>query len=199
MPKLKRFGDFDEDEFKVAASDPRNGARAQPRFGIHPAYIEQLMSTFHSGVFPYETPDAMYRHAIKRHVAWLLGVAAQIGQGDRIPSIMQHLEIIDRVVLEEERMANFTASIDKIEEVVRKTANNPGGERRVKELLVRLWGEVKAMPVGYWRALYRKMFKAKFAAELQRNPQAASLILLGDYADEEIEEDDERNEQQPEI
>lgn len=182
-----RFAGYPEDEFKTASREPRTGAKAKVQFYIHPGYVEQLMIYFHSHQLPYDTPEAMFRHAIRRHEAWLKEVVIQLPGGVALPSIHEHLEIQNRIVMEEERMLSFTAHIDKIEEVVRKLGEMPGGERRAVEVLRDLWADIQEMPVGYWRAVYRKMFRKRFGPWLRRTPHGANLIPMAEFTDDEYE------------
>jgi len=184
----QQFGQYDEAEFKVPSCDPKTGESVPVRFKIHPGYIGQIEKTFYSQKLPYETPDAIFRHALKRHCEWMLELDRHLG-GEPVPSIMHNLAMIARTVFEEERMAGFLAGIDKIEQVVRQINEFPGGDRRSHYLIGKLWGDIREMPAGYWRTVYRNIFRKRFGALMKRKPQSASLVLIGEYTDLELDEE----------
>jgi len=176
---------LDKDEFRVGTYEPRTGRSAKMSFNIHPGYVDQLDLIFQGRLLPFDTIEAVMRYCIKVGSEELLAKLDELSPDKPFNSIMEHLRIQDRILAEEERMLGFVEHLKHIEDVIGRVAEMPGG---VRQAVKDLWAETEAMPSGYWRAVYRKLFRQRFSAWLKRTPHGANLVPIVDLVAQDEEE-----------
>lgn len=154
-----------DSEYVIPASDTQ-GHSARHYCRTIPQMARQVEQIVASRTFPYRTKGDLIRHAIHRHVRWLLGqkpVVTVSGQVDTILEIMR----------DEEMNADFVMVFDKLGQRI-STYLSSGANGEAVRLVRMIQENIKAMPEGFWRDRYEKQIRERYG-HLLKNQAKASL------------------------
>ena len=120
--------------------------------------------------FPYRTKGDIFRHALHRHVKWLMA------QAD-IPSVMGQVDTIMEILRDEESASDFSLVFDKLGE--RISAHLSGGsEGEARRLVLLVYRHVEDMPDGYWKEKYQGEIKGRYG-HILKGAKTAGLNMDG--------------------
>ena len=147
------FQESSPDEFLVPASDNKgHSERLWTR--IQPGHERQMEIILRSKFFPYNSKGDITRHAIARHLQWL------VGQGP-IPSVLGQVDAIIEIMREEEFNRGFQEVLGRLMKSVEYHMAK-GESLRAGALIARVMSKVADMPEGQWKEAYEKEIKSQF-------------------------------------
>ncbi len=145
----------DEQSFIVPATD-HNGHHQRFWGTYTPQMARQVSNVVDAKIFPYRSKGDMMRHAVKRHLDWLEGIA------DRpFPSVMKQVDAILEVMVQEQMAADFESVFDKMQARVADFMSR-GEADMAAEMVNRIHGHISQMPEGSWKKRYLEKLKASY-------------------------------------
>lgn len=105
LPKAKVY---DSGEFNVPATDGK-GNKERRWVELQPGYVNQIGAILASKCFPYRSEQSFIRHAIHRHIRYLLTLEPQIRNHVAI------LESINRIISTQEMMLEVADLIGRLD------------------------------------------------------------------------------------
>lgn len=161
-------GDKDQrtnwDYWHIPARGPRgHSSRIQVR--VPPELLAQCQNAFNSGHYPYKSIGYMYRHALLRHLNWLRENPDYV---DGVGSTINAINAMVKVLREEDFMDDFRGMFDKLEETVSRHRSR-GEIDRARQVVMSIWGEVKAMEDEFWRLQYEGELVKRYGELLKQD------------------------------
>ena len=141
------------DNYRISASD-NQGHSARHWFRTIPQMARQVEQVVAGKKFPYRTKGDLLRHALHRHIQWLVSQGA-------ITSVTGQVDAILEIMRDEEMNSDFIMVFDKMNE--RINGHLGAGATGEAVRLIRLVQDyVKVMPEGHWRERYTREIEMKF-------------------------------------
>lgn len=143
-PRVKAY---DLNEFNIPASDGR-GLKERRWVELQPGYVNQMGAILATKNFPYRSEQSLIRHAIHRHLRYLLSLEPQS------PNHISVLEVINRIVATQEMMLEVSDLIGRVERTVHELVQR-GMKSEAVRMVYDLRRKVEAMHEdrdGVWRA-----------------------------------------------
>jgi hypothetical protein len=147
MPKL------DPIEFRIPATDTK-GHNARHWFRCIPVMARQVEQIIQSKKFPYRTKGDLLRHALHRHMGWLLSI-------EPVPSVSGQVDAILEIMRDEEMNNDFSLVFDKMAERVSQHLSS-GSHREATRLIITIKNCITNMPDGFWKDKYKKHIEDRY-------------------------------------
>ena len=145
--------EYDTDKFCTSACDQK-GHSEKLWVRVPPAVSRQIDVVLASGHFPYKTRSDATRHALERHLAWLVTlepIPSLIGQVEAANEIIRHQQFQQELV---DMVANLSRAVD--------VCVSQGAVGEARRLVSAVKHQIMKMPDGYWRNRCLHELKAKF-------------------------------------
>uniref|UniRef100_A0A6M3KGK2 Uncharacterized protein n=1 Tax=viral metagenome TaxID=1070528 RepID=A0A6M3KGK2_9ZZZZ len=140
-PLLERTG-HDPDEFRYPVKDSDGHVRIW--LSLPTAVSDQIEFIIRSHQFPYAAATDLFRHAVHRHLEWLLSFPT------RIKNIMSQINIMREMLIEEDAKAAASEVVEKLATVTDRYI----AMRRWKDaqnIAGRIYDQINKSPDSYWR------------------------------------------------
>ena len=148
----------DSSEFIIPASDTK-GHSARHWFRCIPAMARQVEQIIQSKKFPYRTKGDLLRHALHKHMGWLVSVEPMVTVSGQVDAILE--------VMRDEEMSNdFALVFEKMGERISQHIANES-HREAARLVLTIQACVKEMPEGFWKDKYQEKLKRKYGSLLK--------------------------------
>jgi len=131
-------------EFILPASDERGDSR-KLWIRVPPQLAHQAEVIVASKSFPYTFPTDLYRHAVYRHVRWLLGLEETIES--YIPQIDAMAEILTRI----EMLQKFEETITRTDRVLSGLMGSEAGRKEGLKILNSMRARAVEIEDSYFR------------------------------------------------
>lgn len=138
-----------EREFHVVYTDS-HGHDARVQFRISKHVLTQLQLEFDTKDLPYALIHDMYRHALQRHIDWMVAVRAHRGNKPPIKSVMRAYREIEYVIQEEEMQAGFESKIKSMTKFIERYVREDQRDRAAS-MVERVLSAIATMPEGDWK------------------------------------------------
>lgn len=143
----------DPSEFIIPASDTK-GHSARHWFRCIPAMARQVEQIIQSKKFPYRTKGDLLRHALHKHMGWLVSVEPMVTVSGQVDAMLE-------VMRDEEMSSDFSIVFEKMgERVAQHMASN--SQREATRLVLTIQTCVKEMPEGFWKDKYQRQLKERY-------------------------------------
>lgn len=145
----------DPSEFIIPASDTK-GHSARHWFRCIPAMARQVEQIIQSKKFPYRTKGDLLRHALHRHMGWLVSIESMITVSGQVDAMLE--------IMRDEEMSNdFALVFEKMGERIAQhmSANS---QREAARLVLTIQACVREMPEGFWKSRYKEQIKERYGS-----------------------------------
>jgi len=156
---MDESGNYKEESFIIPASDAK-GHSVRQGFRCTPGHDRQMNIILSSRRFPYKTKPDLLRHAMDRHLKWLLTLDSSL------PSVMTQIGIITEILKDEEFHQEFRRIFDRMGDAVANYMSQ-GSNTEAQRIILQVIAQVKKMPEGYWRDRYLTEIKQRYGHLLQ--------------------------------
>lgn len=153
------------DEWVIPASDDK-GHHSRIYFKAPPSLLGQAQLIIDSKAYPYKSIGYMYRHALVRHYHYLREIAEDGEYRDGVGSTIHAIMAMVSVVRDDEYMEDFRSLFDKLEERKREHLSR-GNQTRARQMIMRVWVEIKQMRDDFWRGEFEGELKRRFGELLK--------------------------------
>lgn len=150
---------YNEDEFFVPVSAGAEDLAVTQSFRCTSKTDRQIDVILASKKFRYISRGDLLRHALHRHIAWLLRMEPEI------PSIMPAIETIRELTKQQADMAQYNKTIEDLQ----KTLDDMlllGQREKVVALVNQTYYHASKIQDEVWRELYMKKIKDRYGAYL---------------------------------
>ncbi len=134
---------YSESEFLIPARDAR-GHYERCWFNIPGGYKRQIHMILNSKKVPYRTESDLHRHALHRHLSWLLDLEGGV------PSVMQEIEMANELLRREQFHQETQKLFASLDQIVASYLGE-GATDEAKRTLGKVRHLIERMPEGYWR------------------------------------------------
>lgn len=153
-------GKFDPATFNVPPS-LQKGTSQRLQFYVQSAHARALDVVAHSGHFPWSKDTDVARWAIQHGLQYIDEIDPGI-----ITSVMRQANIISAINEQETNNLKFVETFDKTQQNV-LTLKGMGETEMAKDLVMRVWREILAMPdeperEARWKKKYQDRFESQF-------------------------------------
>ena len=148
----------DPAEFRVPASDTK-GHSARFWFRCIPIMARQVDQLVQAKKFPYRTKGDLLRHALHRHMQWLLTIEPMVTVSGQVDAILE-------IMRDEEMSDDFSLVFEKMKERVSQHLAS-GSKREATRLVLTIQKCVTEMPGGFWKDKYKRQLKNNFGDMLE--------------------------------
>lgn len=142
---------YSESEFLIPARDAR-GHYERCWFNIPGGYKRQIQMILNSKKVPYKTESDLHRHALHRHLSWVLALEGGI------PSVMQEIEMANELLRREQFHQEIQQLFVKLDQTVASYLGE-GAIEEAKRIIGKVRHQIEQMPKGYWRDKSMKNLK----------------------------------------
>ena len=156
-------------EFILPASDERGDSR-KLWIRVPPQLAHQADVIIASKRFPYTFPSDLYRHAVYRHVRWLLGLE------DEIESYIPQIDAMGVILTKIEMLQKFQETVERTDRVLAGLMGSEAGRKEALKILNALRCRALEIEEDY--------FRDRFVEEL--NSRYKQLWSAGGPGQEEV-------------
>lgn len=172
--------EFKESEWLLPTRDEK-GHNAKLVFNVQPYVARQLSIILGEKKFPYKSLSDILRHAVHRHINWLLSIKQDI------PSVMGQVEVINTLLYEEQQAAEFRKVFGNI--TTRVSEHVAKGETlQAAKIILLIQRAIDQMKDGYWKQQYIKELNDRhgdFIKSVKKDPRTKVDLLDLDDSEEE--------------
>jgi len=143
----------DPTEFRIGASDTK-GHSARHWFRCIPMMARQVEQIIQSKKFPYRTKGDLLRHALHKHIRWLVDIEPMVTVSGQVDAILE-------IMRDEEMNSDFALVFEKMGERINQHMAS-GSHREATRLLLTIKSCIDEMPEGFWQDRYQNKIKERF-------------------------------------
>ena len=147
---------FDPKEFIVPAAND-SGSSMPVSFRYPPEYDRIIAKVLSSRRFPYVTRGDVFRHAIDRHLKYLLWISKDL------PISMSHIDTMNESIKTQEDMLKYSRTIEGLHDTVNQLLGL-GRQESAKELIASVWNQISLITDRHWKAYFEAKIRERYAS-----------------------------------